>query len=86
MTDGYKICVFNVHAREVEENNRMPLGPKNSEGISDTHEKSQWTNLRISAGMGMGDKDGWSEMASAHCTHWALGNLTANQRKFLSWK
>lgn len=61
MTDGYKICVFNVHAREVEENNRMPLGPKNLEGISDTHEKSQWTNLRISAGMGMGDKDGWSE-------------------------
>lgn len=41
MTDGYKICVFNVPAREVEENNKMSLGPTNSEGTTDIHEKSQ---------------------------------------------
>lgn len=61
-----KSCIFNVHAREAEENNRMSLGPKNSEVTTDIHEKSQWINLRIAAGMATGthsmdDEHGWSE-------------------------
>lgn len=41
MTDGYKICVFNVRAKEAKENNQVSLGPKNSEVTTDMHEKSQ---------------------------------------------
>lgn len=79
-----KSCVFNVHAREAEENNRMSLGPKNSEVTTDTHEKCQWMNLRIAAGMvtgthSMDDEHGWSEMVWAHWTAglWKPSQLTS---------
>lgn len=90
-TDSYNTCVFSIHRKDTKENSRRSSGPKNSEETTNTHEKSQWSNLRVAASVGMGTDSMehecvWSEVAWAHQAEWILGTLTANQSKFPSWK